>query len=152
MVSVSDISCSSPFDANSELPDHWDIYGDNLDCNKGVFHRTLDNQNESIHWFLLVGAPQRVKPTCHLSIERPRRNILTVENQEFTPSIEDHHSLLGNFEFHVAEILVKYLGYLQPFSSSLPKYIDHEFVTEMSKKHEYRVIDLLKKMSQNVIT
>ena len=127
------------------IPDAWNIYGDNLDYNKGVFHRTLDKQNQSLHWFLLVGAPLRVKPTEDLSKERPRRSILHVENHEFLPSLSDNAHLMKDFEFHLVETLVKYIPFLKPFSSCVPKFIPHKFVEEMSQKHEFQIIDLLKK-------
>jgi len=94
---------------------------------------------------LTIIAPLRVIPDSSLDKARPRHNILTTSNGMFLPSLEENDDLLQNFKFHVIEILVNRLPFLESLRSAVPKYIDHPYVKEMSVKSEFMVLDLMDK-------
>ena len=127
------------------LPKQFEIYGDNLDFRKGVFHRSIDHKGDDNHWFLTLTAPLRVVPVASLDRTRPGHDILTQSNAIFLPTPEDSSTLLMNFKFHVMEILVNRLHFLQPLKPAVPPFIEHPYVKEMSTKSEYMVLDLMDK-------
>ena len=121
----------------------YEIYGDNLDHTIHTYHRTKENKGKDIHWFLMLYAEQRVKSPPHLNHSRPRRDILSVSNDNFLPDTDAIQSLRQSFIFHVMETIVKYVPGLQKIA--IPKYIPHPHLTEMSRKCPYDVLDLLDK-------
>ena len=127
------------------LAKSWAVYGDNVDHRVSTFHCTKGSKGQDIHWFLLVGAANRVMPPVHLDRTRPRRDITTVPNNEFLPSLEDNRSLIDSFRFHVMESLAKFVPFFQHLKEDIPKFIEHEHVEEMSKKSEHLIFDLLDK-------
>ena len=48
------------------LEKSWPVYGNNLDYRVNTFHDTKGSKGQEIHWFLLVGAPNRVIPPVNL--------------------------------------------------------------------------------------
>ncbi len=123
----------------------WDIYGDNVDHRVHAYHMTKEARGSDIHWFVLVGAPLRVTPPPHLDNTRPRRPILEVPNSDFVPSLDDNRSLRDSFVFHVLEVLVREIPFLKQYAKLVPEYIDHPYVSEMSQKSDYCILDLLDK-------
>ena len=69
--------------------------GDNLDPMVKVEHTSVSNQNNSIHWFNLNAAKNRVFAN-HLSNDNLVKSVLELENVEFLPSPEDNEAFLHN--------------------------------------------------------
>ena len=123
----------------------YSILGDNLDHRVDTFHRTQKKKAQDLHWFLLLTVAHNVKYPENLSNTRPTRDIMTVQNSEFIPSIEDNNTLRENLIFHTMEVLVQNFTFLKEFKKAVPQYINHDYVDEMSKKTTYNVLELLDK-------
>ena len=91
----------------------------------------------------MLYAEQPVKSPPHINHSRPRRDILSVSNENFLPDTDAIQSLRQSFIFHVMGKIVKYVPGLQKIA--IPKYIPHPHLTEMSRKCPYDVLDLLDK-------
>lgn len=125
-----------------ELPS-FEIIGDNIDLMKHPSHMTKEKQRQSIHWFLNLAVQRRV--ISSLPNDKPLAEISSVPNHIFLPSSNDCKNLDAFFRFHIANVHVKHIKCLKPFKKSVPNFIDHRYVKEISQKSQFCVLDLLNK-------
>lgn len=130
-------------DSIENLIPTFEIIGDNIDITKSPSQMSKDSQRKSYHWFLNLAVQRRV--FSDLPDHSPVADIATVPNSVFLPNVEDLNSLDNNMQFHMLQVMVKHIDCLKPFATSVPKFIDHPYVTELSKKSEYMIVDLLDK-------
>lgn len=109
-------------------------------------HMTKEKQRQSIHWFLNLAVQRRV--ISSLPNDKPLAEISSVPNHIFLPSSNDCKNLDAFFRFHIAKVHVKHIKCLKPFKKSVPNFIDHRYVKEISQKSQFCVLDLLN-LSEN---
>jgi hypothetical protein len=121
----------------------YDIVSDNCDITVNPTYMTVEKQRKSYHWFLNLAIKKRVTdPT--LPSDRPKANLRMVDNTDFLPSVEQCAGLDESFSHHIAKILVDF-SFLDQFRDSIPDYISHPYLEEMSKRSEFVILDLLDK-------
>lgn len=126
-----------------ELPS-FEIIGDNIDLiMKHPSHMTKEKKRPIIHWFLNLAVQRRV--ISSLPNDKPLAEISSVRNHTFLPSSNDCKNLNASFRFHIVKVLVKHIKCLKPFKKSVPNFIDHRYVKELSQKSQFCVLDLLNK-------
>ena len=121
----------------------FEIIGDNFDLMKHPSHMTKERQRQSIHWFLLLAVQRRV--ISSLPNDKHIADITNVPNHSFLPSSENCRDLDSSFQFHNSKVLVKHLDYLKPLENSVPLYIQHKYLKELSQKSQGCILDLLDK-------
>lgn len=104
---------------------------------------TKEKQRQSIHWFLNLAVQRRV--ISSLPNDKPLAEISRVPNHIFLPSSNDCKNIDAFFRFHIANVHVKHIKCLKPFKKSVPNFIDHRYVKEISQKSQFCVLDLLNK-------
>ena len=117
----------------SRLPYVYIIVGDNID--KRVTPRTMrvENQVQSLHYFHAFAALSRVE-TLHLDDTKPIGDVKDLPLSTFLLSPEDCSALRDDYVILISRILVRHLTFLQPFSSCVPKHIQHAYSEVMRKK------------------
>ncbi len=103
-----------------------------------------DHQGRMAHMYsILVGSSRTPAPelqhTGHLS------KLTEVPNDAFLPHSEDIQAVKENLMILVSRILVQYFPTLAFLSKVVPKHILHKYSTEMAKKSEAVVLDILMK-------
>lgn len=121
-----------------------EIIGDNIDITRNPSKMSIDKRRLSWHWFLMIGLQKRVlKPS--LDDTTPIAEINSVDNSTFIPNLNDCGELDNHFMFHIMHTLVKYVGCLKKYENCLPKYIEHPHLSELAKKSNFVVLDMLDK-------
>lgn len=107
--------------------------GDNVDLRTQVRQMTIKNQAKDFHMYNLCAYLNRVSGN-HLNNTSPKGDISSVLFSEFIPGEELHTKLINEFAFLVAHEWCTRIVWLRPFKSTLPKYIHHPYMKEMTQK------------------
>ena len=107
--------------------------GDNVDMRTSVRQMTLRNQAKDQHMYQMCAYQNRVSGNS-LDNSHPKGNVKTVPFDTFVPSDMDINYLVGDMSFIVAHEWCKFVPFLEPFQTVLPKYIDHPFLRETRQK------------------
>lgn len=121
----------------------FEVIGDNLDLTITPTAMTKDRQRQSIHWFLNIALQKRVE--SDLPDDVPVNDVMKMPSSMFLPNETDCRTLDQNMCYHIAKVLCKYVSWLKPFNECIPECIQHKYMTELSQKSEYRVLNLLDK-------
>ena len=120
------------------------FWGDNVDKKQNVRDVRLDNQGEMLHMYgVLIGKSRTPAPV--LSHSGQISKLSEVPSSDFLPTSEDVSKVKDNLVIIISRVLTQYIEGLIPFSKSILKHIPHEYSTEMSKKSEVVVLDVLMK-------
>lgn len=120
-----------------------EILGDNLDITISPSKMSLQKQKKSFHWFLvLVKEKQITSEESKVPLELPM-DFPSLNAVNWIPSREKMNSLMANFRFHVASVLLKYVPYLQSHVTSFPKHIEHMYMDQVKKKSVFLNCDLI---------
>ena len=103
---------------------------------------SASNQNNSIHWFNLNAAKNRVMAN-HLSNDNPVKSVLELENVEFLPSPEDNEAYLHNITALETRVVVRNIPALSQFKDIVVKHILHEYSDVMKEKSDQVSIHLI---------
>ena len=118
--------------------------GDNVDKQCKVRDVRSDNQGEMLHMYsVLVGKSRTPAPS--LSHSSHVSKLSQVPSSSFLPTCDDVHKVKANLVIIVSRVLTQYITALTPLSKAIPKHITHRYSTEMSKKSEVVVLDVLMK-------
>ena len=92
---------------------------------------------------VLVG--KSCTPAPSLSHSSHVSKLSQVPSSSFLPTCDDVHKVKTNLVIIVSRVLTQYITALTPLSKAIPKHITHRYSTEMSKKSEVVVLDVLMK-------
>ena len=120
------------------------FWGDNVDKKKQVRDVRSDNQGKMVHMYSLLVGRSRV-PGTSLSCTGQVAELSSMLPTSFLPNQNDVHCMKKNLVILVSRILTKYMDGLSPFAKAIPAHITHMHTTEMSKKSEVVVLDVLMK-------
>lgn len=119
--------------------------GDNtLDRMRHVRDPRSDHKGDMLHCFSLLVGRSRT-PALELPFTGQLSKLAETPNEFFLPKRADVLAVKENLVILVARILTEYFTALAPFSELVPKHILHRYSTEMSKKSEVVVLDVLMK-------
>ena len=120
------------------------FWGDNVDKKRKVRDVRSDHQGEMVHMYsILVGKSRTPAPS--LSHSGHVSKLSQVPTSNFLPTCEDVNKVKANLIIIVSRVLTQYITALIPLSKAIPKHIIHQYSTEMSKKSEVVVLDVLMK-------
>ncbi|XP_048763890.2 uncharacterized protein LOC125671936 isoform X1 [Ostrea edulis] len=120
-----------------------EILGDNLDITITPSKMSLQNQKKSLHWFLVLVKEKQITFDESKVPFDPPVDFPTLNAVNWIPSSEQLNSLMSNFKFHVANVLMHYVPFLQLHITNFPKYIEHMYMDQMRKKSVFLNCDLV---------
>ena len=107
-----------------------------------------DHKGDMLHCFSLLVGRSRT-PALELPFTGQLSKLAETPNEFFLPKRADVLAVKENLVILVARILTEYFTALAPFSELVPKHILH---TEMSKKSEVVVLDVLMQKTETCWT
>lgn len=122
-----------------------EIIGDNLDISIAPKVMSIDKQRKSLHWFLTMVKQRRVTYE-DLNIQGPppaQESIMNILSYNYIPSVEQMQSVKKNFVFHISQVLLKYIKFIQEANIHYPEYITHPFMEKTKKKSTVLNCDLI---------
>ena len=120
------------------------FWGDNVNKKRKARDVRSDHTGEMLNMFsLLVGKSRTPAPELSHSGHVSKMSEATAEM--FLPSCEDVTAVKSNLVVLVSRVLTTYFSGLAPLSKAVPKHISHKYSTQMSKKSEVVVMDVLRK-------
>lgn len=120
------------------------FWGDNVDRQRRVRDLRSDHQGDMLHMFSLLVGRSRT-PAPELSFTGQLSQLADVQSEFILPNHADILAVKENLVILVGRILTQYFTALAPFSKVIPQHILHRYSTEMSKKSEVVVLDVLMK-------
>ena len=120
------------------------FWGDNVDKKKGVRDVRSDHHGELLHMYSILAGHSRT-PGSNLSCSGCVANLESLPSEMFLPSPDDVRAIHSNMIVLVSRVLTQYIPDLHRFSKVIPSHIIHEYSTEMAKKSEVVVVDVLMK-------
>lgn len=111
----------------------FQIVMDNLNMQQKARHKTSENVNKTHNLTHSIAVQDRVD-SSGLDDIHPQADILSVPEDAFIPSIEDHQALYNDFKILIQRALVEYLPAFEDFRDLVTYHIDHEHSTESAKK------------------
>jgi len=114
-----------------------EIIGDNLDISIAPKVMTIDKKRKSLHWFLTMVKQRRVTYE-DLNIQGPppaQESIMDIPSFKYIPSEEQMQSVKKNFVFHISQVLLKYIKFIQEANIQYPEYISHPFIEKKLRKN-----------------
>ena len=120
------------------------FWGDNLDKQQHVRDLRSEHQGEMLHMFSLIVGKSRT-PAPELPFTGQVSNLRDTSTDYFLPSSSDVVAVKNNLVVLVSRILTEYFTSLTPFSKVVPKHILHRYSSQMSKKSDVVVLDVLMK-------
>ena len=120
------------------------FWGDNVDKKKKPRDVRSDHHGEMVHMYSVLAGKSRT-PAPQLSHFGHLSSVSKVTPAMILPTTEDIAIVKSNLVVLVSHILTQYVSGLAPFSKAISKHITHKYSTEMSKKSEVVVLDVLMK-------
>ena len=120
------------------------FWGDNMDKKKGVHDVRSDHQSLMLHKYSMVVGCSRV-PEEGLEKTGQVADLSSKTAEFFLLTKADVEGAKKNLEILVCRIMTEYMHDLSPLSKAVPKHISHQYSSEMAKKLEVIVLDVLMK-------
>lgn len=120
------------------------FWGDNVDKKKGVRDVRSDHHGSLLHMYSILAGRSRVQAS-ELSRTGCVAPLSQLAADEFLPTSEDFEAVRSNLVVLVSRIITRYIDGLSVLSKSVPQHIKHKYSTEMGKKSEVIVLDVLMK-------
>lgn len=111
------------------------LVGDNVDKTIRPHHMTIDHQKQSLHYFQIYAAKDRID-LRNFHNDRPIRNDPSLPLSTFLPNVEDCSVLQANYAILMGREVIKRLSYFKIFADCIPMHILHKHSDEMSRKSE----------------
>lgn len=127
--SVSENSCS----LSTSDPCTYTLVGDNLDKTISPRYMRSDNQRQSIHYFHMYAALDRVN-AVDLPADHPVGDISTTPLSAFLPSPADCKVLRENYAVLLGRSVVKKLAFFRVFEDCVDRHITHKHSDVMKQK------------------
>lgn len=120
-----------------------EMLGDNLDITITPSKMSVQNQKKSLHWFLILVKQKQITFDESKVPLDPPIDFPALGTVNWIPSSEQMNSLMSNFKFHVANVILHYVPFLQLHITSFTKYIEHKCLDQMRKKSAFLNCDLV---------
>ena len=111
----------------------FQIVMDNLNINTKARHKTSENKNKVHNLTHSIAILDRVD-SDGLDEVHPQADILSVPDEAFIPSVEDHNQLYNDFKNLIQRTLVEFIPAFQDCKDVVKNHIEHEFSEESAKK------------------
>ena len=99
-------------------------------------HMTMERQNQSIHYFQIYAAQDRID-FRGFSNDVPIKKDLNLPLSFFLPTVDDSNMLRQNYATLIAREVVRKLPYFSKiFGDCVPMHIHHKYSDDMCKKSE----------------
>ena len=109
------------------------IVGDNIDKSINPRYMTVDRQRQSLHFFHLFAALDRVD-CSGLPSKEHIGDVPALGASVFLPTAADSKQLCSNFAVLIGRLIVKKVPYFSIFKKCIISHIPHRYSKEMSKK------------------
>ena len=131
--------------------EHWikdgvvfKFWGDNIDKQQSVRDFRSDHKGGMVHMFSMLAGRSRT-PAPELPFTGELRQLKDTPVKFFLPSAADVAAVKENLVVLVGRILTSHFTSLAPLAKAVPMHIRHKYSTEMSRKSEDVVLDVLMK-------
>lgn len=114
-----------------------EMLGDNLDITIIPSKMRVQNQKKSLHWFLILVKQKKITFDESKAPLDPPVDFPALSTVNWIASSEQFNSLMSNFKFHVANVILHYVPFLQLHITSFPKYIEHIYLDQMRTKSAF---------------
>ena len=104
----------------------------------------MDNQESLLHMYSILDGRSRIPPNT-LSYTGHVSSLTTIPAKEFLPIEDDFINVQQNLIIIVSRMLTQYIKGLSVFAKAVPQHIQHQYSTEMGRKSEVIVLDVLMK-------
>ena len=111
----------------------FQIVMDNLNINQKARHKTSENNNKVHNLTHSIAVQDRVA-SDGLDEVHPQADILSVPDEAFIPSVEDHHALYSDLKHLIQRTLVDFIPAFSEYKDVVQYHIDHEYSKESTKK------------------
>ena len=119
--------------AKKNMHPGFTIAFDNIDGRHERRHMTKDNQNLDFHW---VNHKVIMNRVCGHGLETLPRDICSISNIKFFPTVEDQKLQRHNYVVLVSRVLVEHLRCFSFLKDVCVSHISHKYSKEMAKKSE----------------
>ena len=119
----------------SDMHPGFYFVGDNIDMRTKVRQMTLKNQNKDEHMYQICAYKNRISGN-HLDSTKPKGDIETVPFRTFVPGISEKEALIEEFSHIVATQWAELIPAFRPYSTVLPKHIEHPNMNQTKQKTE----------------
>ena len=109
------------------------VVGDNLDKTISPRYMRSDHQRQSIHYFHMYAALDRIN-AVDLPTDHPLGDISITPLSAFLPSPADCKELRANYAVLLGRIVVKKLSYFKVFEDCVVRHITHKHSDVMKQK------------------
>ena len=127
--------------SDGELFKFW---GDNVDKRKGVRDVRINHHGSLLHMYTVIAGRSRIQ-VKELSHTHPVGVLSRLPADTFLPTSEDFLLIQKNLTVIVRRIITRYIDGMSVLSKSVPEHIEHKYSTEMAKKSETVILDVLMK-------
>ena len=145
---VSSSISESSLSPSTSFPCSYIIVGDNLDKTISPRYMRSDHQRQSIHYFHMYAALDRVN-AIDLPANHPVGDISTTPLTEFLPSPADCKVLRENYAVLLGRVVVKKLPFFRVFEDRVVSHITHKCSEVMKQKS--RIVSSFKLQIVNVV-
>lgn len=111
----------------------FQIVMDNLNMNQKVRYKTSENENKVHNLTHSIAVKERVS-SDGLDDIHPQADILSVPEEAFIPSVEDHEHLKSDFQHLIHRTIVEFIPAFQDYKDAVTYHIEHEYSEESAKK------------------
>ena len=120
------------------------FWGDNVDKKKSVRDVRSDHHGSLLHMYSILAGRSRVQAN-ELSCTGCVASLSQLPADTFLPTSEDFAAVRRNLVILISNIITHYIDGLSVLSKSVPQHIQHKYSTEMGKKSDVIVLDVLMK-------
>ena len=121
------------------------FFGDNVNKKRKRRDQRSDNQAEMVNMFSILASKSRTPAPSLSHSGTINCKVSELSPSVFLPTCEDVEKVKSNLVIIVSRVLTRYISGLVPLSKSIEKHIKHRYATQMSKKSEVVVLDVLMK-------
>lgn len=117
---------------------------DNVNKKRKKRDERSDNKKEMLNMVSILASKSRT-PARSLSHSSTIGKVSDLSPSVFLPTCDDVERVKSNLVIIVSRVLTQYISALSPLRKSVEQHIRHRYSTEMSKKSEVAVMDVLMK-------
>lgn len=115
-----------------------------MDKKRRVRDIRSDNQGTLLHMYSILVGRSRLPPE-ELSCTGQVSPLSSIAANKFLPNSDDITAIRRNLVMIVSRMITEYIDGLSVLSKAIPKHIEHKYSSEMAKKSDVVVLDVLMK-------
>lgn len=120
------------------------FFGDNVNKKRKRRDQRSDTKTDMVNMFSVLASRSRT-PAPELSHHGTMGKVSDFSPNAFLPTCDDVQSVKSNLVIIVSRVLTQYISALAPMHKSIEAHIKHKYSSEMSKKSDVVVLDVLMK-------